>query len=1050
MRELTLSVGLLVVSLVIRCGAEEPLQFNRDIRPILFENCISCHGPDSASRKADLRLDKLEIAVSTGAIVPGDLSASELLRRIDATDEAERMPPVETKKKLTAKQKELLTRWIQEGAEYQPHWSLIAAVRPDLPETKNAWWVRNPIDRFVAKRLEQDGLTPAPEAAWQTLIRRVSLDLTGLPPTPELIAEFGDDTSPGAYENLVDRLLESPHWGEHRGRAWLDVARYGDTHGIHIDNYREMWTYRDWVIEAFNQNMPFDQFTIENLAGDLLPAATAKQKTGSGFNRCNITTNEGGVIKEEYAVLYTRDRTETTAIAWLGLTAGCAVCHDHKFDPISQREFYELAAFFNNTTQDAMDGNSKDTPPVVVIPQEKDQARWNDLESLRTQARVQLESRRQTARREFDSWVATAKLGELIEELPQEGLHFFAPLDDADRQIRYRVNGDSRKAQAPTSLEWRDGPTNKQAAFLSHGDILEVSDVGDFEKDQPWSVSLWLKLPGHNLSGAILARIDEGIGVRGWDLFVNERYIGSNFIHKWPQNALKVFTKKQIPADTWTHVTVRYDGSMKASGYSIFVNGLSQELDVQADSLVENKSTRNSVPFRIGRRHRESPVSDVSLADLRIYDRKLSDGEVTSLASQVLFTVLDKPAAERKPADLDGLFDWWLGNRDRRYQRIVADRESLEREVEQIKARSTVAHVMQEAETTPQAYLLVRGEYDQRGDAVQADTPDVLPAFPEEFPRNRLGLAMWLLEPNQPLTARVAVNRFWQEVFGTGLVKTSGDFGVSGELPSHPELLDWLAVEFRETDWDVKRLFKLIVMSATYRQSAVSTPEKLTLDPDNRLLARGPRFRMEAEMVRDYSLAASGLLVKTIGGASVKPYQPPGVWEAVAMPESNTHTYKQDSGNALYRRSMYTFWKRSAPPASLDIFNAPTRERCVTLRERTNTPLQALVTLNDPQYVESARYLAEQTILTAGKEPQDRIQWIAERILGRQFRAEELAIVQDSLDRLAKHYQAHAAEAEKLIAVGEFPRNKAVSPVELATWTMTVNELLNLDEVLCK
>jgi hypothetical protein len=800
--------------------AAEPLAFNRDVRLILNEHCLACHGPDSASRQAGLRLDQRDPAIAAGAITPGKLDESGIIKRITSTDPDLVMPPPEIKKPLKPAQIETLSRWITKGAPYQPHWSLIAPTKPTPPQVANSWWARNPIDRFIAKRLELVGLTPAPEAAWQTLIRRVCLDLTGLPPTPEILAEFGDDTSSGAYENLVDRLLASPQWGEHRGRAWLDVARYGDTHGIHFDNYREMWTYRDWVIEAFNQNMSFDQFTIENLAGDLLPAATAKQKTGSGFNRCNITTNEGGAIKEEYAVLYTRDRTETTAIAWLGLTAGCAVCHDHKFDPISQREFYELAAFFNNTTQDAMDGNIKDTPPVVVIPQEKDQSRWSELESLRTQVRMQLESLRKTARREFDSWVATAKPGELI--------------------------------------------------------------------------------------------------------------------------------------------------------------------------------------------------------------------------------------AERKPADLDELFDWWLGNRDRRYQRLVEQGMSLEREVEQIKARGTVAHVMQESETPPMAHLLVRGEYDQRGDAVQADTPDVLPAFPVEFPRNRLGLAMWLLEPEQPLTARVVVNRFWQEVFGTGLVKSSGDFGVTGELPSHPALLDWLAVEFRETDWDVKRLFKLMVMSATYRQSAVSTPEKLTLDPDNRLLARGPRFRMDAEMVRDYSLAASGLLDKTIGGASVKPYQPPGVWEAVTMPDSDTHTYKQDSGNALYRRSMYTFWKRSAPPASLDIFNAPSREHCVTLRERTNTPLQALVTLNDPQYVESARYLAEQTILSAGKEPQDRIQWIAERILGRQFRGEELAIVQDSLARLSKHYQAHTAEAEKLIAVGESPRNDSVSPVELATWTMTVNELLNLDEVLCK
>ncbi|TWU21973.1 DUF1553 domain-containing protein [Bythopirellula polymerisocia] len=1030
--------------------ASEPLQYNRDIRPILFDSCIACHGPDSASREADLRLDLREEAIDAGAIVPGDPESSELIRRIHAEDEAERMPPIETKKTLTVEQIETLSRWIREGAEYEPHWSFIPPVKPELPEVKNSWWVRNPIDHFVAARLESEGLAPASEADRRTLARRLSLDLTGLPPSPEVVEEFVNDSSKDAYENLVDQLLESPHWGEHRGRYWLDVARYADTHGIHFDNFREMWSYRDWVIDAFNKNMPFDEFTIENLAGDLLPNATLEQKIGSGFNRCNITTNEGGAISEEYNVLYARDRTETTAVTWMGLTAGCAVCHDHKFDPLKQREFYELSAFFNNTTQAAMDGNIKDTPPVVVVPQDEDQQRWDEVRDTLAQVRQDMDSRRQVARQEFDTWVVSGQRIEPENEMPQEGLQFHAAFDEGGEQFSYFVKGEKREISKPQNLVWRDGPTGKNAAYLEGGQILEVSEVGKFKKKQPFGVSLWIKVPANDGSGAVLARMEDGVRHQGWDLWLQGRRIGSHFIQKWPQNAIKVLTKKQLPADEWTHVSVVYDGSMKAAGFKIYINGLAQEVQVEADTLVHDESTHSDVPFKIGQRDKGAPISGVTLSDVRVYERELNSQDVTTLASRVIFAVLDKPIEDRKPAELDALYDWWLGNRDIQYPQLVQQNDALQREEQEIVARGTVAHIMQERDEAAAAFVLNRGEYDQRGEEVQPGTPAMLPPFDEDLPRNRLGLAKWLLDPAHPLTARVIVNRFWQDVFGTGLVKTSGDFGVSGQLPSHPELLDWLAVDFRESGWDVKRLFKQLVMSATYRQSAAITPEKLDRDPDNRLLSRGPRFRMDAEMVRDYALEASGLLVEKIGGPSVRPYQPPGVWEAVAMIGSNTRDYQQDEGDALYRRSMYTFWKRSAPPASMDIFNAPAREQCTTLRERTNTPLQALVTLNDPQFVEAARILASQALHQAGQQFNERVQWIAEKLLSRHFRDEELAVVQASYDQLSTHYESHAEEAKELIAVGESPTDETMPATELAAWTMTVNQLMNLDEVLNK
>jgi hypothetical protein len=959
------------------------------------------------------------------------------------------MPPPESKKHLTDQQKETLVRWIAEGAEYQPHWSFIAPVRPELPPVKDADWCRSPVDRFILARLEAAGLTPAPEADKPTLARRLALDLTGLPPSPDIVQEFLEDESPDAYEKLVDRLLASPSWGEHRGRYWLDAARYADTHGIHFDNYREMWSYRDWVINALNRNMPFDEFTRENLAGDLLPDATLEQKIGSGFNRCNITTNEGGAIDEEYAVLYTRDRTETTSLVWMGLTAGCAVCHDHKFDPLSQKEFYELSAFFNNTTQRPMDGNVKDTPPVVAAPLRDDRPRWNELQQLVPEAQARVDARRQAARPDFEAWLASATADDLEAWAPSAALQFAAPLNDNASTIAYTVNDQRREAPLPATVEWRPGRTGAQAAYLNQGAVLETPDAGDFEGDQPFTAAAWVKLPANDSAGSILARMDDQHDYRGWDMWIEGRRVGGHIIHKWPENALKVVTQEQLPADQWVHVAIVYDGSRKAAGLKVYVNGQLKPVNVAADTLSE--TTRTAVPLKIGQRNASAPLSGVSIEDVRVYARALADSEASSLANAALFaSVLASPPDKRTPADVDALFAWWLTNLDDESKRLIAAHGALARERDDIQARGTVAYVMQEKPDPATAFVLNRGEYDQRRDQVTPQTPQFLPPFPDDLPHNRLGLAEWLLRPEHPLTARVTVNRLWQEVFGVGLVRTAGDFGVSGELPSHPELLDWLAVEFRESGWDVKRFFKLLVTSAAYRQSAAVTPEKLEKDPDNRLLARGPRFRMDAEMVRDSALAVSGLLSPKIGGPSVKPYQPPGVWEAVAMIGSNTRDYKQDTGESLYRRSLYTFWKRSAPPASMDVFNAPSREHCVMARERTNTPLQALVTLNDPQFVEAARRLAADAITNGGDSFQRRLSYITQRIVSRDLAADEQAIVRESLEKLAEHYAANEPEAQQLLAFGASPADASIAPAELASWTMTVNQLMNLDEMLNK
>lgn len=1038
----------LSVLLATATAAEPAIEFNRDIRPILMDNCLACHGADSAARQADLRLDKRDAAIEMGAIKPGSIEESALVERILSDDPEMVMPPPATKKHLKPEQKELLQKWIAAGAEYQPHWSFIAPVKPPLPEVADKAWVKNPIDAFVLAKLELLGLQPAPEADKHTLARRLSLDITGLPPDPALVEAFVKDQSPDAYAKLIDQLMQSKHWGEHRGRAWLDVARYADTHGIHFDNFREIWTYRDWVIKAFNENKRFDVFTVEQLAGDLLPNRTLDQQIASGFNRCNITTNEGGAIAEEYLVLYNRERTETVTQTWLGMTAGCAVCHDHKFDPISQKEFYELAAFFNNTTQSAMDGNIPNTPPVLQVPKPEDQERFKALDGEIAAATQAQNDRKLQARGEFDAWLASAKVDTVATSVPTENLYLAAPLSEGQgKSTKIQIEGQDRDVKLTDKASWQPG--NSGQALQTTGAAFELADVGDFERDQPFSTSAWIKLNPNDAQGAIVARMDNGDKYRGWDFWVQARRVGTHVINAWPDNALKVVAQTQVEGNKWTHVTVTYDGSSKAAGVKIYYNGVEQKTNVEADKL--SATTKTKVPFKLGQRHTTEPLPGVAVQDLRIYKKVLSAGEADALAKTTRFaTLLAKPADQRTAAENDELYTWWLGTNDKVYQDAAANVTKLQAEKAAIIARGTIAHVMQEKPEPAMAFILARGEYDRRKDQVQPATPEILPPMADDLPRNRLGFAKWLLRDDHPMTARVTVNRFWQEVFGTGIVRTSGDFGVAGELPVNQPLLDWLAVDFRESGWDVKRFFKQVFMSSTYRQSAVTTPDKLEKDLENRFNSRGPRYRMDAEMIRDYALASSGILVSKVGGPSVKPYQPEGVWEAVAMIGSNTRDYKADTGENLYRRSMYTFWKRSAPPASMEIFNAPNRESCAVRRERTNTPLQALVTLNDPQFVEAARFLAQQALQEGGDNDSAKFDYIAKRILSRPLRWNEIGVVLDSLKTLREYYAGHDEDAQKLITVGDSKPDATVNASELAAWTMLVNELMNLDEVLNK
>lgn len=1045
------SALILAVASNVQLDAQS-VQFNRDVRPILSDNCFACHGPDANKRAAELRLDQRDDAIAHNAFVPGKPDESELIRRIMSDDPTVVMPTPESHKTLTPKQKEILKTWIAEGAQYQGHWSFLPPVKPELPQVRNSAWVRNPIDRFVLAELERNGIEPSPESDMRSLIRRVCLDLTGLPPTPDEVENVLADPSPERYENYVDELLKRPEWGEHRGRYWLDYARYADTHGIHFDNYREMWAYRDWVIKAFNRNMPFDQFTIEQLAGDLLPNPTLDQRIATGFNRCNITTNEGGTIEEEYRVLYTRDRVETTGQVWLGLTVGCAVCHDHKFDPFGQRDFYSMAAFFNNTTQNAMDGNIKDTPPIVNVPKDEDRDRYLELDSLIGQANQLVASRRDSAKPSFDAWTQNADERQKItwQRLPAaDALETHIPLHMTTPKWSSLVHqGQHYQFATAPSAEFVPGRVADQA-WLVKGNYPALQ-VGDIERDQPFSVAFWVKPGSDSQNGALIARMDESNAFRGWDVWTQNGLVGMHIINRWPENAIKAVSKSRLTASRWQHVEITYDGSSKADGIRIWIDGKETQKTFEKDSLSE--SIRTETPLLIGKRSLGSPSDGAQLQDIRIYRKVLEPSELNAIVAiprlQYLVGKSDRTDDENKE-----LFEWYLSGKDAEYPQLVAAAKALVDEKAEIQRRGTVAHVMHEKAEPAKAYILTRGDYDKRGEEVAPNTPSALPPMPADLPRNRLGFAKWLLLPEHPLTTRVTVNRFWQELFGTGIVSSSGDFGVTGQMPTHPELLDYLATNFRDDGFNMKNFFRSIVTSSTYRQSAVVSQEKLAIDPTNKLLTRGPRYRIDAEMVRDYALAASGLLVNKIGGPSVRPYQPPGVWEAVAMPESNTKRYVEDKGEGLYRRSMYTFLKRAAPTPSMEVFNATAREVCTIKRERTNTPLQALVTLNDTQFVEAARILAEKTITDFPNGTNDattRIQAIANKLIARPMRPEELSVVQSSVNDLMAHYTAHPEQAAELLALGYTRSSESIPAPELAAWTMLVNELFNLDEVLSK
>lgn len=1040
--------------------AAEPLQYNRDVLPILAENCFACHGADSAARKAELRLDQRDVAIDLGAIVAGHPDKSEMIDRVLTDDVELVMPPAELKKTLTEAEKEILQRWISEGAQYERHWSLITPHQGELPKVRKKSWVKNGIDRFVLARLQQAGLSPAAEATPAKLFRRVHLDITGLPPAAEDVAAFvlayrgSKETQDKVLGDWIDNLMQTSAWGEHRARYWLDAARYGDTHGLHFDNYREMWPYRDWVIRSFNANQPFDQFTVEQIAGDLLPKPSTDQLIATGFQRCNMTTNEGGTIDEENLANYAADRVQTIGWVYFGLTTNCAQCHDHKFDAITMKDYYSLAAFFRNTTQGPKDGNIKDgRGPVIKVPVEADRERLAALPAAIIAAGKARDERKIIAQAGFNKWLDVTEKESVPLELPTKGLLVNLPLNEGAGNTVINQIADADPVKVSGNVTWVANGRTALAPVIKAGNTFDLGGLGDFEIDQAFSYGAWVRTVKADRGSGIIARMDEQAKHRGWDLWQDRGEFAVHLVQEWPDNAIKVITTgAQVKAGKWQHVFVTYDGTAKPDSIKIFVNGVESKLTVATNNLKPDATIRTKTPLRVGQRSQGAVFEGGSVQDVRIYDQQLSAQDVKMIGEaaplQDIFAIAKE---DRSKEQTQILLNYYLNSNDLQYSKLLKAFGDLEKEKAAIEARSPVTHIQVEKQgSDAMAYILMRGEYDKKGEQVSAATPAALHPFADDLPNNRMGLAKWIVDPANPLTLRVTVNRFWQEIFGRGIVTTPEDFGVMGADPSHPELLDWLALEFRDSGWDVQKLFKLMLTSATYRQAAIVTQQKLELDRDNALFSRGPRFRMDAEMVRDYALSVSGLLSRKMYGPGTKPYQPTGIWDVVGLPSGNTRKYVQDKGENLYRRTVYHFWKRMAPPPNMEAFNAPSREYCAVVRERTNTPLQALITLNDPQFVEAARKLAELALIETDGTDQAMIDFITDRALSRALKDREIEIVQSSKQHLLQYYQTHADDANLLLAVGESKVDESMDNVTLATWTMVCNQILNLDEVLNK
>ncbi len=1096
-----------------RSHTQSKIEFNRDIRPILSDKCFACHGPDAPAKKIKLRLDSEAAALA--AIVPGQPAQSKLIKRITHQDEALRMPPADAGRTLTEREKELLTEWIRQGAKWETHWAFIPPTRPALPTVKKQAWVKNPIDTFVLARLEKEGLQPAPEADRATLLRRISFDLTGLPPTLPELDDFLNDTAPNAYEKVVDRLLNSPRYGERMAFKWLDAARYADTNGYQIDGERSMWRWRDWVIKAFNSNKPYDQFTIEQLAGDLLPPkknqkAKQDQLIATAFNRNHRTNSEDGLIPEEYAVEYVVDRVDTTSTVFLGLTMGCARCHNHKYDPFTQKEYYQFYAYFNNIPEDGRASNYGNSAPWIAAPTDEQQRALQKLNGAISRTENTLAQFIKTNAAAQRRWEKSLSVANHTQWFPHDNLLFHHSLEASAQPFisetmtkvsmaNPEVEIVEKKDVKTLDIGFKNGtpkyvaaPTGQGVAF--DGNLLfDAGKIADFNfrdrtkdyKDQ-FTITAWI-YPEAEQSGAIVTHMADTAGEqhnnlpkgRGYGLFFANGKVHFNLVGVWADDSFRVETADTVPLKQWHYVIATFDATEPYEKVQLFLNGQKQKLKINNPRLFRSFGDANA-NLRIGAGGGPEFRFRGTIADVRIYKSLLDANAVAILScAEALETIAAIPLQQRSAAQQHKLTAAWL-DKAAHAQPLLQTLRAQQQQKTLLEAEFPTLMVMQEMPQPRPTYLLRRGAYDLPTEQVTRAVPASLQA-PTKPPVNRLEFAQWLVSAENPLLARVTVNRFWQQLFGTGLVKTVEDFGAQGDLPSHPELLDWLAVEFMNSErgtmnerqrensslqrsspsnhrWDVKSLLKTIVTSATYRQNAKRNPRSNSTrvvdrnlqsdDPDNRLLAHGPRYRLPAEMIRDQALLVSGLLVEKRGGASVKPYQPEGLWKDMTF--SNMTNYGQAKGEGLWRRSLYTYWKRTILTPNMLVFDATAREFCNVREARTNTPLQALNLMNDVTYVEAARMLAERMLKEGGTAPANRLAWAFRAVTSRFPGQQERQVLLANFEAQSTFFRAHPKEAEKLLALGEKRNDPKLNPAEVAAYATTASLLLNLDEVITK
>ncbi len=1008
------------------------VEFNRDIRPILSDRCFACHGPDNGNRKTKMRLDqeaaaKQDLGKGRFAIVAGNPEASEIYKRVITENKAQRMPPAYSgHDKLPAAEIELLRQWIAEGAVYQNHWAFIAPTKAALPKVSNPGWVANPIDAFVLARLDKEQLKASPPAEKRTQIRRVTLDLTGLSPTETEIESYIKDESPKAYEALVDRLLASPRYAERMAIRWLEAARYADTNGYQSDGVRSMWRWRDWVINAFQQNKPFNRFTIEQIAGDLLPNATLDQKIATGFHRNHRTSAEGGIVEEEFRTEYVADRVETTSTVWLGLTFGCARCHDHKYDPMKQKEFYQLFAFFNNIPERGLVYNFGNEEPFIKAPTPEMDAKLATFDRKMTDAETQWTSLEPAIQKAQSEWEKKIRKNAAYDWHLTQNMVAHERLD-------------SHAVESEGKLPIVDGKVKQARQFDGKSFATLGNEVAKFSYLDPFTLAAWINPT--NPKGAIISRAEDYLEGSGYGLYLIDGKLRLHITLRYTDISLRVESAQPVKLNQWQHVAVSYDGYRKGSGVHMYVDGVDQKLNILFDELTFPFSNKESLRIGAGGGMRFQGLID----DARVYKVALTPEELSTLPVLETIPQIAK-LTTRTAAQSAKLRLCFLENFATEATKQTQSAMFVAR-AERKKFYESIPTVMVMVEGNKRdSFILKRGAYDAPGEKVTAAVPSFLPALKTDWPVDRLGLANWLVDRSNPLTARVQVNRYWQTFFGNGLVKTVEDFGSQGEWPLQPELLDWLAVEFMDSGWDVKHIIKTIVTSNTYRQSSKVTPGLLAKDPENRLMARGSRLRLPAEVIRDNSLAMAGLLVEHVGGPSVKPYQPAGLWQEL----TGGGGYQADKGEGLYRRSLYTYWKRTIAPPSMVTFDSPNRETCTVRENRTNTPLQALNLMNDTLYLEAARKLAERAMHEGGMTDAARLSYAYRVVLGRSPKATELAVLQRVLGEFRGQFQGKPEVAAKFLSQGDSGHDEKLDAAELAAYANVASLIMNLDEAVTK